>query len=490
VSVLREAFETLLMAGAIAGVLPVLAGMYQAILAGWSMFHTHLHVADVHLPRISVLIPAWNEAAVIEDTVEKLLTLEYPRDSVRITIIDDASTDATPDVCQMLMKKYPENVVHLRREKGGQGKAHTLNHGLKHVLNDNWTEAIMITDADVIFTPSSVRKMARHLNDPRIGAVTGYIKEGSADPSDIQCFIRYEYITATGCSRRAQNVLGFLACLSGGAQLHSVENIRDMGGAIRDETFAEDTHTTLLTQLNGRKAIFEPNAIVYAEEPNDLNMLWKQRKRWTRGNLQLTKSFAWLWGDRSIHGRLGSISMLVIWFSVLVSPFLMIISSSSLLTLQLLNPARTWTVFTSLWLIAGLTFIISTAVAYVTDPESAKSSWFFGLIYPGLPSLALITFSMFAPIIHASFDFGLPAWVGKGILLFSYAWQGLSIWVAYYALPAEQAGHKFLSRVLLWVGGYGPFQAAVTLICLYDEILGKEQKWAKTEKSGKVGKGR
>jgi len=128
-------------------------------------------------------------------------------------------------------REYRGNVFHLRRVAGGEGKAHTLNYGLSVLWKSDWTEAVLIMDADVIYTEDSLVKMARHLADPEVGAVTAYIKEGSKAPNYVQRFITFEYITATGASRRAQNTLGFLACLSGGAQLHTRENMMEIGPA-------------------------------------------------------------------------------------------------------------------------------------------------------------------------------------------------------------------------------------------------------------------
>ena len=58
------------------------------------------------------------------------MRLDYPPDRLRIYVVDDASTDDTPDVVRGRAEKYPGQVFHLRREQGGQGKAHTLNHGI------------------------------------------------------------------------------------------------------------------------------------------------------------------------------------------------------------------------------------------------------------------------------------------------------------------------------------------------------------------------
>jgi cellulose synthase/poly-beta-1,6-N-acetylglucosamine synthase-like glycosyltransferase len=201
--------------------IPVFSGLYQFLLVGFSYFRSHLEHAGNRTPRVSVIIPAWNEGAVVATTIDRLMQLNYPRHALRIYVIDDASSDETPIVAIEKSKEYRGNVFHIRRVAGGEGKAHTLNYGLETLWRNEWTQAVLIMDADVVYTPNSLRQMARHLADPKVGAVTAYIKEGSRSPNYVQRFINFEYITATGASRRAQNVLGFLACLSGGAQLHS-----------------------------------------------------------------------------------------------------------------------------------------------------------------------------------------------------------------------------------------------------------------------------
>ena len=267
----------------IVGAIPVAVGLYQYLLVPIHPWRNHYRKAAPYLPRVSVVVPAWNEGAVVGTSIDRLVRLEYPPDRLRVYVVDDASTDNTPDVVLERAARYPGRVFHLRRENGGQGKAHTLNHGISVLLEQDWTEAVLIMDADVIYRPDSLRKMTRHLADPTVGAVTAYISEGSARPRYLTRFIGYEYVAAQTAARRAQNVLGVLACLAGGAQLHSRENLEAIGGRIDTTTLAEDTVSTILTQLNGRRVIFEPYAVVLAEEPEDIGALWKQRLRWGRG---------------------------------------------------------------------------------------------------------------------------------------------------------------------------------------------------------------
>ena len=473
-----------------AAALPVVCGLYQYLLVAFSQLSTHLERCSPRCPRLAVMIPAWNEGAVIAATIDRLMDLDYPREHLRVYVVDDASTDATPEIVIAKHKVYRDRVFHVRRVAGGEGKAHTLNYGLNILWEDSWTEAVLIMDADVIYTKDSLRKMARHLEDRSIGAVTAYIKEGSRAPNYVQRFIAFEYITATGGSRRAQNVLSFLACLSGGAQLHSRQNLMAIGGQIFSHTLAEDTFTTFRTQLAGRKAIFEPNAIVYAEEPDTLTGLWKQRVRWARGNVQITRVYWRLWFNADLHPSLGSVSMGAIWFSIFLMPVFQIAASVSLIGLYIMRAPYAWTLFQTLWCIAGLTYVFITCFSFVIDGESARKSWTEGILFPGLISSAIILHSLTPGLTNTARDFaiGTPsAWIIEATTLFMYAWLALALPVAYAAKAAEaRRWSKPWAPILLYVGGYGAFLCAVTFGAYVKEWQGAELKWDKTEKTGKM----
>src|SRR3954465_15759089 len=222
--------EWILTAFVMAGALPLLAGCYQFALAGLHRFR-HRSAGELERePNVAVVVPAWNEALVIGRTIDTLVGLDYPAARLRVYVVDDASTDDTPDVVLAKAAEYPGRVFHLRRAKGGEGKAHTLNHGLRRIRAEDWYEAVLVIDADVIFTFRSLRRMVRHLADPTVGAVTGYIKEGSRPSNYMNRFISFEYIGAQAGARRAQNVLGAQACLAGGSQLLRRESLEAIGG--------------------------------------------------------------------------------------------------------------------------------------------------------------------------------------------------------------------------------------------------------------------
>lgn len=477
----------------IMGSIPLFASLYQFSLVGYHGIKNHYKKVEDYHPRVAIIVPAWNEGNVIGNTIEQLYAMEYPREAIRIYIVDDASTDHTPDVVKAKNEKYPDNVFHLRRENGGQGKAHTLNHGIDIILKDEWAQALLIIDADVLFEKNALRKMTRHLVDPEIGAVTAYIKEGSAPGNYITKCIAFEYITAQAASRRAQNVMGVMACLAGGAQLHTRENLMAIGGRIDTSSLAEDTFTTFKTQLNGRKAIFEGNAVVWAEEPDGAVGVWKQRLRWARGNVQLTRAFSHVWGNKSVHPKLGSLKFSFLWFSIILMPFFMIFASIGLVSLFFLDFSLSWFLFKQFWILNAITYVYVTVFSFAIDTHTAKRSWLQGILFPGIISLIIIVLSVIPNlldniILYASYmETGELSIGAKCIVLFMYSWLGLCMIPAYASYRLDKAKKPaWLSIAMIIIAGFGPLLCAITLQSYISEYQKQELKWDKTEKSGKV----
>ncbi len=478
----------------ILGSLPLFTSLYQFSLVGRHGWKNHYGQVEDYTPRVAIIVPAWNEESVIANTIERLYDMDYPKDRLKIYVVDDASTDSTPEIVIDKHHKYPNNVFHLRRENGGQGKAHTLNHGIDIILTEEWTEAMLIIDADVLFEKRALRKMARHLVDPKIGSVTAYIKEGSVPGNFITNFVAFEYITAQAASRRAQNVMGVMACLAGGAQLHSRENMIAIGGQIDTSSLAEDTFTTFKTQLNGRLAIFEPNAIVWAEEPDGPVGIWKQRLRWARGNVQLTKAFKHVWFNKKAHPKLGSTKFGILWFSIILMPVFMMLSTIGLVSLFFLNFPLSWYLFNQFWILNSITYLFVTFFSFLIDPQIAKRSWLQGILFPGIVSLVIIVISMIPGLMDSligSLD-NIQSNLNytKAVILFMYSWLALCMIPAYYAYQVEKRkGPKWFSIVLVVIAGFGPLLCAITVQSYISEYNNEELKWDKTEKTGKVALG-
>ncbi len=478
-----EALAALCLFLVFVGTIPTLGSLGQFLLVGWHGIRNHYaHCVDF-TPRVAFILPAWNEGAVIGTTIDELMRLDYPAGAWRIYIVDDASTDETPAVMREKMAQYPGSVFHLRRDAGGQGKSHTLNHGLATVLADDWAEAVMIMDADVLFEPLTLRRMTRHLADPAVGAVTAYVKEGSYPGNLITRFIGFEYITGQAAARRAQNVLGALACMAGGAQIHTRTNIEALGGKIDTQSLAEDTFTTFNTQLGGRQTLFDGNAVVWAEEPDSLGMFWKQRLRWARGNLQISRAFTDLWFRPSRHPKLGGFAFGLLWFSIVLMPLCLILSAVGAIGLYFTHPQWAWLGFSGLWGVNLAVYLFMTLFALAIDPQMARRTWREAFLFPGLISLLIMSLFILPP------QTGAQHWLAASPVatLFILSWVGLSIPAAWLVYRMERLGApNWLRDVLLVLVGYGPLMSAVSFAAIVAEWRHADTRWDKTVKTGKA----
>jgi cellulose synthase/poly-beta-1,6-N-acetylglucosamine synthase-like glycosyltransferase len=474
-----RALEWVLTVFVLAGAIPVASGAYQSVLAGLHRFRrSDPELPDVP-PRVAVIVPAWNEAAVIGRTIDTLTELEYPPDRLHVYVVDDASTDGTAEAVRAGERRHPGQVTHIYRENGGQGKAHTLNHGLRVLEAESDFDVVLIIDADVLFTGRSLIRMVRHFSDPKVGAVTAYIKEGSRPANYMRRFIGYEYDNAQAAARRAQNVLGAQACLAGGAQLIRRDALEAVGGQLDTSTLAEDTVTTLNIQLAGFRVVFEPHAIVWAEEPFDVRGLWKQRARWARGNWQVTIRFRNIWLRRDRAGSLGSVSFALIWFAVFLTPILMIVSSGALIGLFALEHHEARGVFRALSSANLVAYLLVTLSSWSIDPDVARRCWREAILFPGVIGLAVIIWGIIGVTDHTTWQVVL--------LLCAYAWVSLSMLAAWLLKLLEGTRLRPLVAPLLYVVGYGPLLCAISAAAYVRELRHAEMVWEKTEKTGTVG---
>lgn len=261
---------------------------------------------------VSVLIPAYNEAKVIEASVKHILGSAYPK--LEVIVIDDGSKDGTGDVVRNAFSEDPR--VSLITTPNG-GKARAINLGLTQATGD----VIVVLDADTQFEPHTIAKLVRWFEDPSVGAVAGNAKVGNR----INMLTRWqalEYVTAQNLERRALSALDCITVVPGAVGAWRRDALIKLGGFPTD-TLAEDQDLTITIQKAGYRAVFDDNAVAWTEAPDTISGLAKQRFRWAFGTLQC------LWKHKGMtfrprYGALGMIALPQVWlFQVglaLVSP--------------------------------------------------------------------------------------------------------------------------------------------------------------------------
>ena len=224
---------------------------------------------------VSVVIPAYNEAAVIERTIGSVLASE--RVDVEVVVLDDGSTDGTHDLVLRAFGHDPR--VRLVRLRNG-GKARALNEGFRRASH----ERVVALDADTVFLPGTIDALVRDLDDPRVAAVAGRAVVGNPR-STIARWQALEYLVGQAVERRAWHRLGIVSVVPGAIGAWRRAAVLDAGGFGR-ETLAEDTDLTLALQVRGHLVTYAPDAIALTEAPETLPALLKQRFRWSFGVLQ------------------------------------------------------------------------------------------------------------------------------------------------------------------------------------------------------------
>jgi cellulose synthase/poly-beta-1,6-N-acetylglucosamine synthase-like glycosyltransferase/spore germination protein YaaH/peptidoglycan/xylan/chitin deacetylase (PgdA/CDA1 family) len=237
-------------------------------------------------PLVSVLIPAYNEEAVIVYTINSVLESDYPK--LEVIVVDDGSTDGTSELLDEQFSRNPAvRVIH----QPNRGKSAALSHALAEA-----SSGIIVTiDADTSVEPDAVSKLVRHFVNPRVGAVAGNVKVGNR----ISWLTRWqalEYVTSQNLEKRAFELLNCIPVVPGALSAWRAEAINNCGGFSAD-TVAEDTDLTITIRRAGWKIYYEEEAIGWTDAPETASALVRQRFRWTFGTLQA------FWKHRDTLGR-------------------------------------------------------------------------------------------------------------------------------------------------------------------------------------------
>lgn len=226
------------------------------------------------LPSVSAVIPAYNEAKVIAQTIKTLLRSTYP--NVDIIVVDDGSTDGTSQRAAEVVSDRRVRVFVL--PNGGKGRA------LNYAISQSDADIVVTLDADTNVQPDAIANLVRHFSDPRVGAVAGNVKVGNR-ASLLARWQALEYITTQNLERRAFALLNCITVVPGAIGAWRRDVVLEAGG-FAPETIAEDADLTLAILRMGYRIDYEDQAIGFTEAPEAVASLVKQRFRWMYGTMQ------------------------------------------------------------------------------------------------------------------------------------------------------------------------------------------------------------
>ncbi len=229
-------------------------------------------------PAVTVIVPCWNEEKTVYRTIRSLFALRYPKDKLKIILVDDGSTDSTWKVISRFSKR--PNVKVLRKENGGKYTA--LNLGLLHTE----TEFVGCLDADSMADSESLVRLMRYFeDDPSLMAVTpSLIVENPK--SIIERAQKAEYYMNVFIKK----MLGFLGAIHvtpGPLTIFRKKVFNDLGPYSKAHN-AEDMEIAYRMQKNHYPIEQCLDAYVYTRTPSSVKKLYKQRLRWVYGFINNT----------------------------------------------------------------------------------------------------------------------------------------------------------------------------------------------------------
>jgi len=239
-------------------------------------------------PRVSVLVPCFNEGANAYETIGALLNLNYP--NYDIIAINDGSSDNTAAIIDEMAAKH--NKVKAIQLTSNQGKAMALTVGAMM----SSSEYLVCIDGDAVLDRNCIPWMVRHfLTGPRVGAVTGNprIRNRSTLLGKLQVG---EFSAVIGLIKRAQRVYGRVFTVSGVVAAFRKSALHQVG-YWSTNMVTEDIDISWKMQTHFYEVRFEPNALCWILMPETLRGLWQQRTRWAQGGAEVLLKFKGIFLD-------------------------------------------------------------------------------------------------------------------------------------------------------------------------------------------------
>lgn len=229
-------------------------------------------ITDDRLPEVTLMVCAYNEEDIIAEKMDNTRRLDYPSDRLHLVWVTDGSNDNT----NVLLSAYPEVKVIYSPER--RGKAAALKHGIKEID----TEIVMMTDANTMLNPEAVREVARLMQDPKVGCVSGEKKVMARSDSDEAAQGEGLYWKYESTLKRLDSEL--YSAMGAAGELCVIR--RQLMTDIPDDTLLDDFIISMEIVKKGYKIAYTSNAYAMEYGSADLHEESKRKRRIAAGGLQ------------------------------------------------------------------------------------------------------------------------------------------------------------------------------------------------------------
>ena len=200
---------------------------------------------EAELPAVTLIVPAYNEEAHLEDKLQNLKNLDYPRERLQVVFVSDGSTDRTNDILAAIDDTSVETVIRPERS----GKAGALNEAVARARHG----LLVFSDASTLFEPDAIRRLMRHFADPKVGVVCGALRFRGGDEFSQTEGIYWRYETML---RLMEARLG--ATLTASGAIYALR--RECYQSLTAEDVIDDFVVPMRARKLGFRVLFDPEA--------------------------------------------------------------------------------------------------------------------------------------------------------------------------------------------------------------------------------------
>ncbi len=234
---------------------------------------------DKFFPKVSIIVPAYNEEFVIKKKIENLLKLDWPKNKIEHIVISDGSNDKTP----VIIKKF--KTIKPIILKSRIGKAQILNRYIPKAKGD----IIILTDANTLFKSDTVKNIVKYFSSPKTGVVCGKLLFSGMKEET-------KYWNFENILKRVESKIGGLFNANGGIYAIRKEYFKK----IPDDTIVDDIAIPLKIDEQGYKILYAEDAVAFEQTSEKWKDEIRRRIRIGYGNLQLL--YFWIKGIIRIKG--------------------------------------------------------------------------------------------------------------------------------------------------------------------------------------------
>lgn len=242
-----------------------------------------LSTTDWGTPSVTIQLPIYNEKYVAKRLVDSVCHLDYPKEKMRIMVLDD-SDDDTVDLLRDTVGDYQKQGFQIEHIRRGTRKGYKAG-ALKYAMQTTDTELVAIFDADFIPPEWFLKRAIPHFSKPNIGLIQcrwGHVNENYSAITQAQALsLDFHFLIEQKAKSNSHLFMNF----NGTAGIWKRNCIEDAGGW-HSATLVEDLDLSYRAQMKGWKCVFLPDIVVDAELPVQMNAAKRQQFRWAKGSIQ------------------------------------------------------------------------------------------------------------------------------------------------------------------------------------------------------------